>query len=196
MRRARFTILELFFATTFAAMLIGLFMSAWRVNATRSAILVAHLVEDQTAIEIGLPLIPAVTFIVGFAALAGAWGVVRRRHQESLPAADRSTPLGIRLCWGLMIVGGGVALATPILTMFLSGPLLFPTIYFSLLVGLTAIARGTAGDTEHLHRTAALQLANMLAFDPLNVVFAAMEYALLRTPRVRDYLLAVNPKHS
>ncbi len=85
-----------------------------------------------------------------------------------------------------------VALGIPIVLMFTVGPLLFPTIYFSLLVGLAAIARGAARDSLYLKRTAALQLANMIALDPANIVFAAMELALLRSRSVREYLGAEN----
>jgi hypothetical protein len=91
-----------------------------------------------------------------------------------------------------MIVGGIVALGIPIVLMFLFGPLLFPTVYFSLFVGLAAIARGAARDSVGLKRTAGLQMANMIALDLANVIFAAMEFALLRSRSVRDYLAAQN----
>ena len=51
-----------------------------------------------------------------------------------------------------------------------------------------AIARGAARDSINLKRMAALQLANMIALDPANVVFAAMEFALLRSRSVKNYL--------
>jgi hypothetical protein len=132
------------------------------------------------------------------------WGIVRKRTRIQIPAiangpqiaeqmpAPSAAPLGIRLCWGLMMVGGLVAIAIPIVMMFATGPRLFPTIYFSLIVGMLAIARGAAGETRWLRRTAALQLANIIAFDAANVVLAAMEYALLRSPRVAEYLRAAN----
>jgi hypothetical protein len=194
MCRPRFTILGLFFATSFVALMLGLFISAWRVHAARSPHLTSHVLDEEFAPPSGPPLFPTSTFVIGFAAWAAAWGVVLK-HQanrsERPGQLDRHTPpapLGIRLCWGLMVVGGLVAVAMPIVTMFLAGPLLFPTFYFSLLVGLIAISRGVAGDTQRLRRTAALQLANLVALDPANVVFAAMEYALLRTARVQEYL--------
>jgi len=98
----------------------------------------------------------------------------------------------MKLCWGLMIVGGLVALGIPIVLMFSEGPWLFPTKYFSIFVGLAAIARGATRDSINLKRTAWLQMANMVALDPANVVFAAMEFALLRSRSVREYLAAEN----
>ena len=98
----------------------------------------------------------------------------------------------MKLCWGLMIVGGLIALAVPIVMMFLVGPWLFPTVYFSLLVGVAAISRGAARDCAGLKQTAALQLANLVALDVANVVFAAMEYALLRSTAVKEYVQAAN----
>jgi hypothetical protein len=143
-----------------------------------------------------VPLLPAAMFTSGFAIWAAAWGIVRKRTRESLAkfaasSPGRASPLALRVCWGLMIVGGLVALAIPIVLMFTIGPWLFPTIYFSLFVGLAAIARGASRDNINLDRTAALQLANMIALDPANVVFAAMEFALLRTANVREYLKTV-----
>jgi len=149
-------------------------------------------------------LLPATMFLCGLSVWAGIWGIVQKRDRESLVKRDvqstesdgcKSTataPLVIKICWGLMIVGGLVALGIPIVLMFKLGPLLFPTVYFSLFVGLSAIARGAARDTANLRRTAGLQLANMIALDPANVVFAAMEFALLRTRSVREYLGAEN----
>jgi hypothetical protein len=164
MRLPRYTTRGLFFATTFVALCVGLFTAAARAG--------------------GLPsrIVPAAVFIAGFAIWAAAWGVIGRRLHP------RPTPRGVRLCWGLMIAGGMVALAIPIALMFVVGPWLFPTIYLSLLVGTTAIAHGAAGETRGLARTATLQVANIVALDPANVLFAAMEFALLRSARVRDYL--------
>jgi hypothetical protein len=149
-------------------------------------------------------LVPIAIFLGGFAFWSVAWGIVRKRSRESfavisqpapvydlrerLPTPFTPPPLAMRLCWGLMIAGGLVALAIPIGMMFIAGPWLFPTLYFSLLVGIAAIGRGAAGDSTRLRRLAMLQLANMIALDLVNVVFAAMEYALLRTDSAQDYL--------
>jgi hypothetical protein len=129
-------------------------------------------------------------FIIGFAMWAAVWGVIRKPRRQWLAIA--SEPLALKLCWGLMVVGGLVAVGIPIVMMFIVGPRLFPTIYFSLLVGLAAIARGAARETVGLRRTAALQLANIMALDPANVVFAAMEYSLIRTARVQEFLREAN----
>jgi len=155
---------------------------------------------------------PMAAFVVGFVAWAAVWGVVRKRGRESLAKKSvagsedcprqrlptpsslpcASAPLALKACWGLMVVGGLVALGIPIVLMFMIGPLLFPTVYFSLFVGLAAIARGAARDSVGLKRTAGLQMANMIALDLANVIFAAMEFALLRSRSVREYLAAEN----
>src|SRR5947207_4145173 len=107
MRHPRFTIRELFFATTFTALAVGLFMSAWRVNSVRI----------QAGGEVGPPMFPMATFFIGFAVLAAAWGVVKKRSGHSLSTASwtddylpglagSAPPLGMRLCWGLMVAGG------------------------------------------------------------------------------------------
>jgi len=134
-------------------------------------------------------------FVLGFTAWAATWGVVSKRlrlHENVTNGSSVCAPLEMKLLWGLMVAGGMVALAIPIVTMFLVGPLLFPTVYFGLPVGIIAIARGAARDTLKLRRTMVLQLANIVAFDPVNVVFSAMEYPLFRSSRASDYLRAAN----
>lgn len=134
-----------------------------------------------------------VLFVVGFCGWSATWGIVTKRARSADQYRSHgAAPLAIQLCWGLMIIGGTVAVGIPIVTMFLLGPLLFPTFYCGLLVGLVAIARGAGRDTQKLHHTAAVQVLNLVALDPTNIVFAAMELALLRTTRVRNYLRAVN----
>jgi hypothetical protein len=144
-------------------------------------------------IAINARVFPIAGFITGFSLWAAVWGIIRKRDRQSLAcnatlSRTSASPLPLKLCWGLMIVGGLVALGIPIVLMFTVGPWLFPTIYFSLFVGLAATARGASRDCIHLQRTAALQLANMIALDPANVVFAAMELALLRSQTVKNYL--------
>jgi WD40 repeat protein len=150
----------------------------------------------------GSRVIQGLLFGVALGIWAAVWGMVRKRDRRALSnneiselatdssqrVSDPTSPLGMKVFWGLMVVGGLIALGIPIVLMFTVGPLLFPTIYFSLFVGLAAIARGAARDSVGLKRTAALQLANMIALDPANVVFAAMEFALLRSRGVRAYL--------
>src|SRR5262245_49485850 len=223
MRLPRFTTLQLMLLTTLAALLAGLFTSAWKL---RPVWVLADVIHSDAppagsanpinhfwvkeiyrdAIPIEARAAPMAAFIVGFAPWALVWGVARRRGRDALRRtgyreADISArqglppstaPLAMHCCWGLMIVGGLVAIGIPIVLMFTLGPWLFPTVYFSLFVGLAAIARGAARDTVNLRGTAGLQLANMIALDPANVVFAVMEFALLRSRSVREYLGAEN----
>jgi hypothetical protein len=223
MRLPRFTTLQLLLITTMAALVAGLFTSAWRwqpvwvladiihsdAPAAGSASPLGHfwVTEVYTdAIPIKARAAPMAAFIASFAVWAVVWGIVRKRGRESLAKNGSrelqdsprqrlptpSAPLAMKVCWGVMVIGGMVALGIPIVLMFTLGPLLFPTIYFSLFVGLAAIARGAARDSVDLRRTAELQLANMVALDPANVVFAAMELALLNSRSVREYLTAEN----
>jgi len=223
MRLPRYTTLQLVLLTTLAALVAGLFTSAWK---WRPVWVLADVIHSDAppadsanpidhfwvkeiyrdAVPIEARAAPMAAFIVGFATWALVWGVARKRGRDALakkgyresdistrPELPPSTaPLAMNVCWGLMIVGGLVALGIPVVLMFTLGPWLFPTVYFSLLVGLAAIARGAARDTVNLRQTAGLQLANMVALDPANVVFAAMEFALLRSRSVREYLGAEN----
>ena len=222
MRLPRFNTLQLLLVTTLAALLAGLFTSAWRwhpvwvltdtiysqpsVADANGAVEVTTVQRWYTdAIPLSSRLTPIGSFVASFVAWAVVWGLTRSRGRESLAtkdlrqpnssscprlptSSDLPVPLAMILCWGLMVVGGIVALGIPIVLMFTFGPRLFPTIYFSLFVGLAAIARGAARDSINLKRMAALQLANMIALDPANVVFAAMEFALLRSRSVKNYL--------
>jgi hypothetical protein len=110
------------------------------------------------------------------------------------PAGARPlpVPLGLKLCWGMMLLGGLTALAIPITMMFLMGPLLFPTVYAGLFIGVVAVARGAARETLGLKGVATLQSACILACDPFNLLFGAMEHNLLGRPRVMEYLVQVN----
>jgi hypothetical protein len=226
MRFPRFTTLQLLLITTLAALLAGLFTSAWPCGYLMIVDLAPGASDPvpswrgdfvlklgETTFVGAVPLsrrtVTALCFIGCFGTWGAAWGIARKRGRESLakpvapqtndhsrqrlPTPSARPPLAMRLCWGLMIVGGLVALAIPIGMMFIVGPWLFPTLYFSLLVGVAAISRGAAADSIRLKRTAALQLANMIALDVVNVVFAAMEYALLRTESAQDYLREQQP---
>jgi WD40 repeat protein len=137
-------------------------------------------------------VIPAALFIVGFAVWAVAWGIANQRLRLHGVSKALATPLGLKLCWGVMVVGGLVALAIPIGIMFVVGPWIFPTLYFGLVVGVLAISRASARDTRGLDHVAAAQMANLLAADAVNPIFATLEYALLRSAEVRDYLQVVN----
>src|SRR5262245_41458264 len=95
----------------------------------------------------GSRLVPAAIFILCFAAWAAIWGIVAkhtrlRDHRSVVTSPENSAPLSppfpLVLCWGLMIVGGVVALGIPIVLLFRLGSWPFFTIPFSLFVGLAA----------------------------------------------------------
>lgn len=219
MPRPRFTTSQLILITTLAALIAGLFTSAWKWQPVWALADVTHSPPTETAspiehfwvkeiyvdaIPITVRIVPIAAFIMSFTLWATLWGIVSKRVRESLarngnetssgnarkriPTPSIPAPLALKLCWGLMIIGGLVALGIPIMLMFMIGPWLFPTQYFSLFVGLAAVARGAALDTLNLKRTAALQMANMISLDFANIVFAAMEFALLQSRSVREYL--------
>jgi WD40 repeat protein len=97
-------------------------------------------------------------------------------------------PLELKLVWGLMAIGGLAALAIPITFLFVVGPVVFVTLYFSLFVGMQAIAKGASRETRGLAGAANLQAINVIACDPINLLLAGIEHALLRRPQVRYYL--------
>lgn len=98
-------------------------------------------------------------------------------------------PLELKFVWGLMTIGGLAALAIPITFLFLVGPVLgLVTVYFGLIVGVLAIARGAARDTHGLATAARLQAINVIACDPINLLFSGLEHFLLRRPHVQYYL--------
>jgi hypothetical protein len=144
-------------------------------------------------------LLQIVVFTLGFVLWAAAWGIVAMRARGKWPVSRSVAgppPLALRLVWGLMIVGGLTALAIPITFLFLSGPWIFVTLYYSLFLGLAAIARGAARDTQALYPTAILQAINIIACDPVNLLLGAMEETLLRRPQVQAYLLKANGGYS
>jgi hypothetical protein len=91
-----------------------------------------------------------------------------------------------------MFLGGCAALVIPISLMFLWGPFYFPTIYFALVVGVLAVAKGAARDTLGLKMVAKCQGASLVACDPINMLLGAMEFNLLSRPHVLEYLLRAN----
>lgn len=107
-------------------------------------------------------------------------------------SADAHPPTELKLCWGMMFLGGCAALTIPIALMFLMGPVFFPTIYFGLFVGVRAIAGGAARETLGLKTIAKLQSGNIIACDPINLLLGAMEFNLLSRPRVLEYLVQAN----
>ena len=111
--------------------------------------------------------------------------------RASRPRLDQP-PTELKLCWGLMFLGGCAALTIPIALMFLWGPLFFPTIYFGLFAGARAVSSGAARETLGLKGVASLQAANLIACDPINLLLGSMEFNLLSRPRVLEFLLQVN----
>jgi hypothetical protein len=115
---------------------------------------------------------------------------------ERLPSVDARwngpPPRALQVAWGLMIVGGLTALAIPITFLFLWGPFIFITLFYSLFLGVWAVARGASRETVGLSRVANMQAVNIIACDPVNPLLAAMEHALLRRQRVQEYLLYAN----
>jgi hypothetical protein len=109
----------------------------------------------------------------------------------SRPQLERP-PLELRLCWGLMFLGGCAALVIPITLMFLWGPFYFPTIYFALVIGVLAVAKGAARETLGLKMVAKMQAASILACDPINMLLGSMEFNLLNRPNVLEYLIRAN----
>lgn len=67
-----------------------------------------------------------------------------------------------------------------------------PTLYLSLLVGVSAIARGAACDTIGLNQVSCLQVLNLVACDPINFILALLEFDLIRSASAQEYLRAVN----
>ncbi|HEX5104113.1 MAG TPA: hypothetical protein VFV87_09900 [Pirellulaceae bacterium] len=136
-------------------------------------------------------------FTAGFAGWAAVWGIVstrNRRYRISIltSALGECPPTELKLCWGLMFLGGCAALTIPISLLFLWGPFLFPTMYFALLVGVMAVARGAARDTQGLGHVATLQSICFVACDPINLILGAMELNLLRRPSVQEFLRHAN----
>jgi WD40 repeat protein len=109
-----------------------------------------------------------------------------RRSNPSQP------PTELKACWALMIVGGLIALVIPISLIFMTGPILFPMMYYSLFLGVAAIVHGATRETRSIPFIAKLQLANFLACDLINVTFGLILQFMLRQPHVRQYLLDVN----
>ncbi|HZN35244.1 MAG TPA: hypothetical protein VFB80_15555, partial [Pirellulaceae bacterium] len=103
--------------------------------------------------------------------------------KPNLPA-----PVELKVVWGLMAIGGLTALAIPITFLFVVGPLVFVTIYLSLIVGVRAMIFGAARETQGLAGVAKLQMLNIIACDPINLLLATLEQTLLRRPNVQEYL--------
>lgn len=116
-------------------------------------------------------------------------------HNESLTASPQppkpsgKAPTELKICWGMMIIGGFIALVFPISVLFFTGPVVWPALYYSLFVGVAAIASGAARETLGLQKTATLQTINIIACDPVNLLLGLLAKQLLKRARAREYLL-------
>jgi hypothetical protein len=117
--------------------------------------------------------------------------VAEQSDQSEVSLKSAPPPLELKICWGMMLVGGFVALLIPISVLFHSGPVVWPALYFGLAVGCLALARGAARDTDGLTGAAAFQVANIVACDPVNFVLGIIEQRLLKRPHVAQYLVDV-----
>jgi WD40 repeat protein len=159
--------------------------------------------------------VEVVLFTVFFAAWSATWGIVARRNveretkvaeaagiQNGLQAeatagtppssATSKQPLEIKLSWGLMVIGGFVAIAWPIMLFMHTGPVQWPMMYVSLFTGIAAMAKGAGRQTTGLSWVAKAQVANLLACDPINFVLGTLAFALLKRPHVQRYLTLAN----
>src|SRR5262245_16775193 len=107
-------------------------------------------------------------------------------------ATPAAPPNELKICWGLMLVSGLNALLIPIALLFFVGPVIFPMVYFSLFVGVAAIASAVTHETRRTGVIANLQMMNAMACDPVNFVAGSIEQMLLRRPHVQRYLTEVN----
>jgi WD40 repeat protein len=131
----------------------------------------------------------AVMFTGLFVAWSAAWGIVSRRQWQRACARPASpAPIEVKLCWGLMMIGGLVALAAPIAVLLFFGPLVWPMVYLSLFTGICAMARGAARDPRGLVGITSLQMMNIVACDPVNFVLGTLARDLLNRPHVRQFL--------
>jgi hypothetical protein len=135
-----------------------------------------------------------VLFTLLFAAWSAIWGIVSRRQWLRATAAAAPvhsvsrTPIEVKLCWGLMLIGGLVSLGAPIAMLLSFGPFIWPMFYMALVTGVAAVARGAARDTRGLARIATLQLCNIAACDPVNFLLGTLAHSLLGRPHVRQFL--------
>ncbi len=140
--------------------------------------------------------------IVSFSCLYYVLSCLGKSRRSTAPAKNRhaaslsdellplSAPLSLKVCWGLMLAGGLIALVVPIGFLFLNPSNMLWTSYYSLFLGIVAISRGASRDTLGLGRVVVLQAASIIAFDPINLMLAAIEQFLLCRPRVKQFLLA------
>ena len=134
-----------------------------------------------------------VVFTLGFVLWSAAWGYVARKSRDRGRLAAEP-PLELKLCWGIFANGGLVAIFIPIAMFILSGNLFWPTMYYSLLMGILAVARAAGRDTKGPRQVAYLQMLNLIALDPVNFLLGLLALALLRRPAVRQYLAEVNAR--
>jgi WD40 repeat protein len=146
--------------------------------------------------------------IVLFSVWSAMWGIVAKRsarrernangHDQretkevSVSSAITNAPSELKLSWGLMVIGGLIALAWPIALFVSSGPLQWPMMYVSLFTGMAAMAKGAGRQTTGLLWMTKAQQANMFACDWINFVLGTLEFALLNRQHVQQYLALAN----
>lgn len=173
-----------------------------------------HEIQDSSLVT------QTVLFTLLFAAWSAAWGIVVRRNAErerqatesarllsiassdsrftnldrfsSATLAPPNPPIEIKLSWGLMVIGGLIAMALPIYLFAHTGPVQWPMMYVSLATGMAAMAKGAGRQTTGLLWVTRAQLFNLLACDPINFVLGTLGSALLHRPHVQQYLALTN----
>jgi hypothetical protein len=172
----RFSILQLLLAAALCALLCALGTASWRAFSWRGA--ASPVTPSRTA--------EAFLLAAGFIGWSITWGLVARSRQRLVVRFAQPTEL--RLVWGLMFVGGVVAVTVPVGLLVIQGPLVWPGVYYALCVGLVLIAGATQRRTHELGRLPILQMTNLLACDWVNFVLGVICHGLLRRPHVQGYL--------
>jgi len=182
MRWPRFTTLQLLLVTALCALIFGLVTASWRSNPWGmypSTISQSRLVE-------------ALIITTGLVGWSVAWGVVARRQQPI--ATEFKPPVELKLIWGLMFVGGLVAVATPVALLVIAGLQPWPGVYYALYLGVVLTASAASRRSRHLSQVVYLQLLSLFACDPVNFLLGLIAQRLLRRPYVQGYLNHVNQR--
>lgn len=165
----------------------------------------------KTRIQDHSRTLQTIFFIALFIAWSAGWGIVARRNTERVRKVAKTAGIGgpaaavtmvhspaakppseLIFSWGLMFIGGLVAMALPIYLFVHAGPVQWPMMYVSLFTGIAATAKGAGRQTTGLLWVTRGQLLNLLACDPINFVLGTLAFALLKRPHVRQYLALVN----
>lgn len=180
MRWPRFTTLQLLLVAAHCALIFGLATASWRSNPW--GIYPRTITQSR--------LLEALIITTGFVGWSIAWGLVARRQQPI--AAEFKPPVELTLIWGLMFVGGLVAVATPVAVLVVVGPQPWPGVYYALYLGVVLTASAASRRSRHLSQVIFLQLLSLLACDPVNFLLGLIAQRLLRRLHVQSYLNHVN----